>query len=125
MAWKETRLCILKDLLRFAGDTIGIHVTDFSEEKSSVMILKNGRPVCTKYHYERNHSLFFPTIVIEHGPVELIVQWQTAVSEIPNYIYVSISFQFLHRYFFVIIEWLSYFSATHHFFLLLRADVVD
>ena len=71
------------------GDVIGIHVTSFSREKSSVMILKNGHPVCTKYHYEQDHQQFYPTIVLEHGPIDLTVTWQNAVTSFPQYDYVS------------------------------------
>ena len=71
------------------GDVIGIHVTSFSRDKSSVMILKNEHPVCTKYHYEQDHEQFYPTIVLEHGPVDLTVTWQNAVTSLPQYDYVS------------------------------------
>ena len=72
------------------GDVIGIHVTRFSRDKSSVMILKNGHPVCTKYHYEQDHEQFYPTIVLEHGPIDLTVTWQNAVTSLPQYDYVSL-----------------------------------
>ena len=78
---------IYKVFSYLTGDVIGIHVTSFSRDKSSVMILKNGHPVCTKYHYEQDHEQFYPTIVLEHGPIDLTVTWQNAVTSLPQYDY--------------------------------------
>ena len=52
------------------------------------MIIKNGRAVCTKYHYERDHSRYYPSITLEHGPVDMTVTWQTAISRVPTFLHV-------------------------------------
>ena len=53
------------------------------------MVTKNGRPVCTQYHYERDFTQFLPTVTLERGPVELVVTWPADVTRIPRYHSVS------------------------------------
>ena len=63
-------------------------MTGFNKEKASVLIIKNGRAVCTKYHYERDLSRYYPSITLEHGPVDMTVTWQTAISRVPTFLHV-------------------------------------
>lgn len=81
------------DIFVPAGDTVGMLVTDFGTEKSSVTVLVNGKPACTKYHYERDHSQFFPCITLEDGPVGLVVTWPGAVTQVPSYLHVRTVYQ--------------------------------
>lgn len=73
------------------GDTIGVEIEVFEQEMSVALFSKNFRPVGTRYLTLRDHSQYFPTILIENGgdPVELIVHWQTRVSVPPHYSVVS------------------------------------
>lgn len=71
------------------GDTIGIHVTHFGVDKSVVMVIKNGHPVGTQFHYEADHRKYYPAISMEHGPMELVVTWPQHIVNIPKYSSVS------------------------------------
>lgn len=69
------------------GDTIGVEVEVFEKEMSVVLFSKNFRPIGTRYMTLRDHSQYFPTILIETNgdPVELLVYWQTRVSVPSHY----------------------------------------
>jgi len=69
------------------GDTIGVEVEVFEKEMSVVLFSKNFRPIGTRYMTLRDHSQYFPTILIENNgdPVELLVYWQTRVSVPSHY----------------------------------------
>ncbi|CAF0900115.1 unnamed protein product [Rotaria sp. Silwood1] len=69
------------------GDTIGVEIEVFEQEMSVALFSKNFRPIGTRYLTLRDHSQYFPTILIENGgdPVELLVYWQTRVSVPPHY----------------------------------------
>jgi hypothetical protein len=73
------------------GDTIGVEIEVFDKEMSVALFSKNFRPIGTRYMTLRDHSEYFPTILIENGgePVELLVYWQTRVSVPPHYSVVS------------------------------------
>lgn len=55
------------------------------------MIIKNDRPVCTKYHYEKDLHKYYPTITLEHGPISLTVTWHDDIPlpNVPKYLHVS------------------------------------
>ncbi|XP_064628155.1 uncharacterized protein LOC135487894 isoform X2 [Lineus longissimus] len=67
------------------GDLFGVLVTYFGTDMSTVMFLKNGQPVATRYHFEREHDEFLPTIALENGPIDLGLMWPEAAIGIPNY----------------------------------------
>ncbi|XP_074655144.1 uncharacterized protein LOC141908822 [Tubulanus polymorphus] len=67
------------------NDIFGVLVTYFGETMSTVMFLKNGQPVATRYHFEPNHSNFLPTIALENGPIDLGLMWPEAALGIPKY----------------------------------------
>ena len=69
------------------GDTMGLEIEIFEQEMSVVLFSKNFRPIGTRYITLRDHSQYYPTILIENGgdPVELLVYWQTRVSVPPHY----------------------------------------
>ena len=73
------------------GDTIGIEIEVFESDMSVALFSKNFRPIGTRYLTLRDHSQYFPTILIESEgeTVELIVYWQTRVSVPPHYSVVS------------------------------------
>jgi len=79
------------------GDTIGVEIEVFDKEMSIALFSKNFRPIGTRYITLREHSQYFPTILIENGgdPVELLVYWQTRVSVPPHYSVVSLIFFFI------------------------------
>ena len=52
---------------------------------SCVTLTKNGRAVCTKYHYEKDHLVFLPTITLEHGVIDLSVKWPKSFKRIPSF----------------------------------------
>lgn len=81
------------------GDTIGVEIEVFDTEMSVALFSKNFRPIGTRYLTLRDHSQFFPTILIENAgePVELLVYWQTRVSVPPHYSVVSDCFVLLIR----------------------------
>ncbi len=78
------------------GETIGVEIEVFDKEMSVALFSKNFRPIGTRYLTLRDHSQFFPTILIENAstPVELLVYWQTRVSVPPHYSVVSVFFSF-------------------------------
>lgn len=69
------------------GDTMGVEIEVFEKEVSVALFSKNFRPIGTRYLTLRDHSQYFPTILIENGgePVDLLVYWQTRVSVPPHY----------------------------------------
>jgi hypothetical protein len=69
------------------GDTMGVEIVVFDKEMSVVLFSKNFRPIGTRYLTLKDHSQYFPTILIESNgdPVDLLVYWQTRVSVPPNY----------------------------------------
>ncbi|KAF6024262.1 hypothetical protein EB796_017433 [Bugula neritina] len=73
------------------GDTVGMCITNFSQSSSSVMIIKNDRPVCTKYHYEKDLHKYYPTITLEHGPISLTVTWHDDIPlpNVPKYLHTN------------------------------------
>lgn len=73
------------------GDTMGLEIEVFDKEMSVALFSRNFRPVGTRYLTLRDHSQFFPTILIENGgePVELLVHWHTRVSVPPHFSVVS------------------------------------
>jgi hypothetical protein len=74
------------------GDTVGLEIEVFDKEMSVVLFSKNFRPIGTRYMTLRDHSQYFPTILIENAgdPVDLLVYWQTRVSVPPHYSVVSL-----------------------------------
>lgn len=66
------------------GDVFGIMVTYFGSEMSTVMFLKNGQPVATRYLFEKDHSKFLPTVALENGPIDLGIVWPEAVGGAPK-----------------------------------------
>jgi hypothetical protein len=78
------------------GDTMGVEIEVFDKEMSVALFSKNFRPIGTRYLTLRDHSQYFPTILIENAgvSVELLVHWQTRVSVPPHYSVVSIFFLF-------------------------------
>jgi hypothetical protein len=83
------------------GETMGVEIDVFDEEMSVVLFSKNFRPIGTRYLTLKDHSEYFPTILIESNgdPVDLLVYWQTRVSVPPQYNVVS--FVNLIEYFFL------------------------
>lgn len=73
------------------GDTIGVEIEVFESEMSVALFSKNFRPIGTRYLTLRDHSQYYPTILIENDgqAVELLVYWQTRVSVPPHYSVVS------------------------------------
>lgn len=67
------------------GDMFGVLVTYFGEDMSTVMFLKNGLPVATRYLFESNHSKFLPTLCLENGPIDLGIMWPQAAIGIPKF----------------------------------------
>ncbi|XP_069131228.1 uncharacterized protein [Argopecten irradians] len=67
------------------GDTFGVMITYFGETMSTVMFLKNGQPVATRYHYETNHEDYLPTITLENGPIDMGIMWPEAAIGVPKY----------------------------------------
>ncbi|KAL4232460.1 hypothetical protein ACF0H5_007153 [Mactra antiquata] len=67
------------------GDMFGVLVTHFGKEMSTVMFLKNGVPVATRYLFEPDHSKFFPTLCLETGPIDLGIMWPQAAIGIPKF----------------------------------------
>lgn len=55
----------------FEGDTFGVLVTHFGTNQSTVVFLLNNEPVATRYHFEKNHLKYLPTITFESGPIEI------------------------------------------------------
>lgn len=53
------------------------------------MVIKNGHPVGTQFHYEADHRKYYPAISMEHGPMELVVTWPQHIVNIPKYSSVS------------------------------------
>ncbi|KAK2182755.1 hypothetical protein NP493_337g00013 [Ridgeia piscesae] len=68
-----------------AGDWLGVQVTYFGKDTSTVLFLKNGVPVATRYLFEADHKHFLPTIALANGPVTLGVMWPQAVVTLPSY----------------------------------------
>jgi hypothetical protein len=85
------------------GETMGVEIDVFDEEMSVVLFSKNFRPIGTRYLTLKDHSEYFPTILIESNgdPVDLLVYWQTRVSVPPQYNVVS--FVNLIEYFFFVL----------------------
>jgi len=74
------------------GETMGVEIEVFNEDMSVVLFSKNFRPIGTRYLTLKDHSTYFPTILIESNgdPVDLLVYWQTRVSVPPQYSVVSL-----------------------------------
>ncbi|XP_005088904.1 uncharacterized protein LOC101862618 [Aplysia californica] len=67
------------------GDVFGVLVTYFGEKRSTVIFLKNGSPVATRFLFEPNHSRYLPTISLENGPIDLGLMWPEAAMGVPTY----------------------------------------
>ncbi|XP_076467081.1 uncharacterized protein LOC143298198 [Babylonia areolata] len=67
------------------GDIFGVLVTYFGDTSSTVIFLKNGYPVATRYLFEPDHNCFLPTIALEHGPIDLGLMWPEAAMSAPQY----------------------------------------
>lgn len=67
------------------GDMFGVLVTYFGDQMSTVMFLKNGHPVATRYLFESDHKKFFPTICLENGPIDLGIMWPEAAVVVPRF----------------------------------------
>ncbi|OWF45917.1 uncharacterized protein LOC110456445 [Mizuhopecten yessoensis] len=67
------------------GDTFGVMITYFGQTMSTVMFVKNGKPVATRYHFETNHEDFLPTITLENGPIDMGIMWPEAAIGVPRF----------------------------------------
>ncbi|XP_060081327.1 uncharacterized protein LOC132560673 [Ylistrum balloti] len=67
------------------GDTFGVMITYFGQTMSTVMFVKNGKPVATRYHFETNHGDFLPTITLENGPIDMGIMWPEAAIGVPKF----------------------------------------
>ncbi|CAL1544708.1 unnamed protein product [Lymnaea stagnalis] len=67
------------------GDLFGVLISYFGEKKSTVIFLKNGLPVATRFLFESDHSRYLPTISLENGPIELGLMWPDSAINIPKY----------------------------------------
>lgn len=67
------------------GDVFGVLVTYFGEKKSTVIFLKNGSPVATRFLFGGDHSRYLPTISLENGPIDLGLMWPEAAMGVPQY----------------------------------------
>ncbi|KAK0052845.1 hypothetical protein Bpfe_017699 [Biomphalaria pfeifferi] len=67
------------------GDLFGVLVNYFGDKKSTVIFIKNGSPVATRYHFESDQSHFLPTVSLENGPIDLILMLPEATTSIPSY----------------------------------------
>ncbi|KAH3739061.1 uncharacterized protein LOC127851769 [Dreissena polymorpha] len=67
------------------GDMFGVLITHFGEDMSTVMFLRNGTPVATRYLFESDQSKFLPTLCLENGPVDLGVMWPEAALGVPRF----------------------------------------
>ena len=65
------------------ADTIGLMVTYFGDQQSTVIFYHNDEPVATRYHFEADKSQFLPTITFENGPIDVDVWWQETIETIP------------------------------------------
>ncbi|XP_013380369.1 uncharacterized protein LOC106151578 [Lingula anatina] len=65
------------------GDVFGVLVTHFDKQSSTVVFIKNGLPIGTRYHYQAKHSEFFPTIALENGAIDIGMLWPPAVLKPP------------------------------------------
>ena len=78
-----------------AGDIIGIEVQMFNPDLSTVLFIKNSRPIGTRYLSLKDPEQFFPTIALcgNGYDVELHVYYQNRISAAPQFLIVS-----YHRY---------------------------
>ncbi|KAL3883020.1 hypothetical protein ACJMK2_029320 [Sinanodonta woodiana] len=67
------------------GDMFGVQVTHFGKEMSTVVFVKNGVPVATRYLFQSDHSRFLPTICLEYGPIDMGIMWLDAPTRIPRF----------------------------------------
>ncbi|XP_070191470.1 uncharacterized protein [Littorina saxatilis] len=67
------------------GDVFGVLVTYFGETSSTVIFLKNGYPVATRFLYESDHNRYLPTISLQQGPIDLGLMWPEAAMGVPLY----------------------------------------
>nr|KAG5685495.1 hypothetical protein BaRGS_009408 [Batillaria attramentaria] len=67
------------------GDVFGVLVTYFGQTSSTVIFLKNGSPVATRFLFESDQNQFLPTISLQHGPIDLGLMWPEAAMGVPQY----------------------------------------
>ncbi|XP_045196072.2 uncharacterized protein LOC123551303 [Mercenaria mercenaria] len=67
------------------GDMFGVMVTYFGEGMSTVLFIKNGVPVATRYLFEPDNRKFLPTLCLENGPIDLGIMWPQAAIGIPKF----------------------------------------
>ncbi|XP_078310024.1 uncharacterized protein LOC144618182 [Crassostrea virginica] len=67
------------------GDMFGVFVSHFGKTMSTIVFVKNGIPVATRFHFEPDHQKFLPTVTLENGPIDLGVMWPQAVLVKPSF----------------------------------------
>lgn len=73
------------------GDTTGLEVEVFEKKMSVVIFSKNFKSVGTRYLTLEDHDSFLPTIAVQSGGEEIVmnIYWHTVVSMPPHFNIVS------------------------------------
>lgn len=67
------------------GDMFGVFVNHFGKSMSTVIFVKNGLPVATRFHFEPDHKKLLPTISLQGGPIDLGIMWPQSVIMKPQF----------------------------------------